>query len=134
MNDDAIIVFDGVCVLCSRWTRFVLRFDHARHFRLAAMQTEAGRTLLRSNGLDPDDPSTFIVIDSGRAYTESSAVLHVLSHFGWPWRVLASVLRLLPRALRDAGYRLIARHRYQWFGRAELCVIPVPEQRARFLE
>ena len=134
MPDDAIIVFDGVCVLCSRWTRFVLRFDHAHHFRLAAMQTDAGRELLRSNGLDPDDPSTFIVIDGGRAYTESAALVQVLSRFSWPWRLVAGMLRVVPRAVRDAGYRMIARNRYAWFGRKELCLIPVPEQRARFVE
>ena len=134
MADDAIIVFDGVCVLCSRWTRFVLRFDRARHFRLAAMQTQAGRDLLRGNGLDPDDPSTFVVIDDGKAYTESTALLQVLSRFAWPWRLIAAMLRVLPRSLRDAGYRMIARNRYQWFGRTALCVVPVPEQRTRFIE
>lgn len=134
MSTDAVIVFDGVCVLCSRWTRFVLRFDHARHFRLAAMQTPSGRDILAAHGLDPDDPSTFIVIDAGRAYTESTALLHVLSRFGLPWRAFAAVLRCLPRAWRDRGYRVIARNRYAWFGRGDLCVIPVPEQRARFIE
>ena len=134
MADDAVIVFDGVCVLCSRWTRFVLRFDRDQHFRLAAMQTQAGRRILADHGLDPDDPSTFIVIDGGHAYTESAAVLHALSRFSWPWRFVAAVLRFVPRALRDTAYRMIARNRYAWFGRKELCVIPVPEQRARFIE
>ena len=134
MSTEAVIVFDGVCVLCSRWTRFVLRFDHARHFRLAAMQTRAGRDILAAHGLDPDDPSTFIVIDAGRAYTESAALLHVLSRFGLFWRACAVALRCLPRAWRDGGYRVIARNRYRWFGRKDVCVIPVPEQRARFIE
>lgn len=134
MSDEAVIVFDGVCVLCSRWTRFVLRFDHGRRFRLAAMQTESGRRILAAHGLDPDDPASFIVIDGGRAYIDSAALIHVLSQFAFGWRVLAAGLRLLPRTLRDAGYRTIARNRHAWFGRRELCVIPVPSQRERFIE
>lgn len=134
MSADAVIVFDGVCVLCSRWTRFVLRFDHHQHFQLAAMQTEAGRSILAAHGLDPLDPSTFIVVDAGVAYIESDALIHVLTRFGGVWRVAAGALRLLPRRWRDGGYRVIARNRYRWFGRKELCVIPVPAQRARFIE
>jgi predicted DCC family thiol-disulfide oxidoreductase YuxK len=133
MSTEAVIVFDGVCVLCSRWTRFVLRFDRAHHFRLAAMQTEAGRRILSAHGLDPDDPSTFIVIDEASAYTESTALIHVLRRIGGAWRLVAAVLHLCPRPLRDAAYRTIARNRYRWFGRKDLCVVPVPEQRDRFL-
>ena len=134
MSDDAVIVFDGACVLCSGWTRFVVRVDRHGVFRLAAMQTEAGRHLLATHGLDPNDPSSFIVVDGGRLYTESAALLHALSRFGSGWRVLAAMLRVVPASWRDAAYRVIARNRYGWFGRKDVCVIPVLEQRARFIE
>ena len=134
MSDDPVIVFDGACVLCSGWTRFVLRVDRRGVFRLAAMQTDAGRRLLAAHGLDPADPNSFIVVDGGRVHTESAALLHVLSRFGAGWRVLATVLRVVPAPLRDAVYRIIARNRYRWFRRKAVCVIPVPEQRARFIE
>lgn len=65
---DSIIVFDGVCVLCSRWVGFVLRRDRAGRFKFAAMQTPTGRELLTKHGIDADDPLTFLVIEDGNRY------------------------------------------------------------------
>lgn len=129
----AIIVFDGSCVLCSRWTRFVLRYDRKAHFQLAAMQSEAGRQLLQQNGLDPDDPASFVVVEGAQSWRDSSALLKVLRHCGWFWRAIAGVARLCPCFVRDAGYRLIARNRYRWFGQQAVCVLPNPEQADRFI-
>lgn len=130
----AIIVFDGTCVLCSRWTRFVLRFDRQAHFHLAAMQTATGRRLLLEHGLDPDDPNSFLVIDQARSWQDSAALIQVLRHCGWYWRWIGKLLWLCPKPLRDAAYRLVARHRYRWFGRQSLCVLPDAEQSRRFLD
>jgi predicted DCC family thiol-disulfide oxidoreductase YuxK len=129
----AIIVFDGSCVLCSRWTRFVLRFDRQAHFHLAAMQTEIGRQLMLAHGLDPDNPASFVVVDNGHALRDSAALLHVLRHCGWFWRGIGGLLRVVPRSWRDAGYRLIANKRYQWFGQHAVCIIPDMRQQQRFL-
>lgn len=60
---DSIIVFDGVCVLCSRWVDFVLRRDGQGRFKFAAMQTASGRSLLIEHGIDPDDPLSFLLLD-----------------------------------------------------------------------
>jgi predicted DCC family thiol-disulfide oxidoreductase YuxK len=131
-DGEAVVVFDGVCVLCSGWVDFLLRHDRRGQFRFAAMQTEAGRALLAGSGLDPDDPLSFLLIDSKGAHTDSDAVLAILARVGWPWRV-AGVFRLLPRALRDRGYRWLARNRYRWFGKKEACYLPDAETRHRFL-
>ena len=130
----AIIVFDGVCVLCAGWTRFVLRFDHRQRFQLAAMQTNTGARILAAEGLDPADPSTFVVLDLGRSYRDSDALIHVLRHCGIGWRGIAGLLRWLPRRWRDAAYRYIARNRYRWFGQRDVCVMPDPRHRHRFLQ
>jgi len=128
-----VIVFDGVCVLCSRWVGFLLRFDHAGRYRFAAMQGAHGRRLLAQHGLDPDDPMSFLLLEGGRAWTDSDAILEVLRGLGGPWR-LAAALRILPRRWRDAGYRALARNRYRWFGKHDACYLPAPEQAARFLD
>lgn len=129
----AIVVFDGVCHLCSGWVRFLLRRDRARQFRFAAMQSVAGRALLAAHGLDPDDPVSFLLVTEQRALTDSDAILAVLRRLGGLWRI-TGVLRLLPRFVRDPLYRLIARHRYRLFGRREQCWLPNAEHRDRFLE
>ncbi len=131
--DSAVIVFDGVCALCSRWVRFLLRFDRAGRYRFAAMQGEHGRDLLALHGLDPDDPLSFLLVENGTAYTDTDAIVRVVSGLGGAWR-LAGVARWLPRRLRDAAYRWLARNRYRWFGRHDSCFLPTPEQRGRFLE
>jgi predicted DCC family thiol-disulfide oxidoreductase YuxK len=128
-----IIVFDGVCVLCSRWVDFVLAHDHDRQFQLAAMQTASGRVLLQQHGLDPDSPASFLLLDDAVAYTDSTAILRVLNHFSQPWRIVAALASWIPRSWRDAGYRVIARNRYRWFGRHPVCAVPDPQQADRFL-
>ncbi len=126
-----VIVFDGVCVLCNGWVRFLLKHDRAGRYRFAAMQSDAGRALLAGHGLDPDDPASFLLVDGDDAWTDSDAIGRVLTGLGGMWR-LAGVIAWVPRFLRDPFYRWIARNRYRLFG-TTACHVPTEEQRARFL-
>jgi predicted DCC family thiol-disulfide oxidoreductase YuxK len=130
-NDGPVIVFDGVCVLCNGWVRFLLKHDRVGRYRFAAMQSEAGRVLLAGHGLDPDDPASFLLVDSAQAWTDSDAIRRVLTGLGGLWR-LAGVIAVVPRVVRDPLYRRIARNRYRLFGTTE-CRVPTEEERARFL-
>ncbi|WP_447782386.1 thiol-disulfide oxidoreductase DCC family protein [Stenotrophomonas riyadhensis] len=129
----AVIVFDGVCALCNRWVRFLLRFDRKGRYRFAAMQGAQGSVLLRAHGLDPQDPMSFLLLDEQGAWTDTDAILRVLAGLGGGWR-LTGALRVLPRSWRDGAYRVLARNRYRWFGRHDGCYLPAPEQAARFLD
>lgn len=133
IENEPVIVFDGVCLLCSRWVRFVLRHDRSGRIRFASMQSANGRALLERFGLDPDDPLSLLYIVDGHGFHDSDAILRVLASFGGAWR-LTAVFRLLPRALRDVLYRWLARNRYRWFGRSDQCFVPAPDQAARFLD
>jgi predicted DCC family thiol-disulfide oxidoreductase YuxK len=119
-------------VLCSSWVTFLLR--HAEHgrFRFSTTQSAAGRALLEAHGVDADNPSTFLFLEGGRAYTESDAVIRMLRAFGGAWRV-AALGRVLPRRIRDAVYRWVARNRYRWFGRRQHCFFPSAADRDLFL-
>ncbi|HYD37508.1 MAG TPA: thiol-disulfide oxidoreductase DCC family protein [Allosphingosinicella sp.] len=127
-----VVVFDGLCPLCSANARFILKHDRRRCFRLASMQSEAGRALFRRFGIDPDDPETLILVDGDRVLRDSDAVLAIWSGLGWPWRAAAAV-RIVPAALRDRLYRWVARNRYRLFGRRQACWLPEPELADRFL-
>ena len=129
----AVIVFDGVCVLCNGWVHFLLRHDRQGRYRFAAMQSPGGRALLAGHGLDPDDPASFLLVDAQRAWTDTEAIVRVVSGLGGFWRAVRLVL-LLPRPVRDRIYRLVARNRYRWFGRREACLVPAAEQRGRFVD
>ncbi|MCA8831222.1 thiol-disulfide oxidoreductase DCC family protein [Hymenobacter pini] len=130
----AIILFDGVCNLCNGFVQFIIRHDAAGRFRFAALQSEEGQAILRQYQLPtPTEPDSVVLVMGGQAYTHSAAALHILRGLGGGWWWLAGLGLLVPRRLRDAVYRLIARHRYRWFGRQEACWLPTPELRARFL-
>lgn len=127
-----IIVFDGECVLCSANAQFVLKYDRAGRFRLAAMQGEAGAALMARHGINPADPETFIVVDGDKVTRNSDAALMIAAGMGWPWKA-AKVFWIIPRGLRDAIYGLVARKRYRIFGRRETCWMPDAKQAERVL-
>jgi predicted DCC family thiol-disulfide oxidoreductase YuxK len=118
-----IIVFDGMCNLCSGGARLLQRPKGSPRFALVPMQTVEGRAILAEHGLDPDDPATFLVLDGGRRYTEADAWIHVAATLrGFAW--LTNAARMAPRPWRNALYRVIARNRYRWFGRRSKCYLP----------
>jgi predicted DCC family thiol-disulfide oxidoreductase YuxK len=127
-----LIVFDGECVLCSANARFVLRRDRRRRFRLTTAQSPLGAALYRHFGLRADEEGTILVLRDGRLLTDSEAVIAIPAGLGWPWRA-AAALRIVPRPLRDALYRLVARNRFRWFGRRDTCWVPAPADAGRIL-
>jgi predicted DCC family thiol-disulfide oxidoreductase YuxK len=133
----AIVLFDGVCNLCDAFVQFVIDHDRVNRFVFASLQSAEGRALLGSVGAQDavreGEPDSVVLVEGGRAYVRSTAVLRIARGLGWPWRA-AVVFFALPRPLRDAAYRFVARHRYRWFGKKEACRVPTPELRARFLE
>jgi predicted DCC family thiol-disulfide oxidoreductase YuxK len=130
--DDDIILYDGVCVFCSRWIRFIAARDVKSLFRFTAIQSDYGGRLARAFGIDPADPDTNAVIHGGVACFKSDAALTVLSNLpGWRW---ARVLRAVPKPLRDAVYNLVARNRYRIFGKYEVCFLGDAAFRNRVLE
>ena len=128
---DGLILFDGVCVLCARWVRFVIERDPERQFRFMAIQSEQGRGLATRFGIDPDAPQTNAVVWSGCIHFKSDAALTVLERLRG-MRPLG-LLKAAPRRLRDPAYDLIALNRYAIFGRTDVCMVPAPEDRSRFL-
>ena len=115
-----LILFDGVCVLCSRGCSFVSKRDRRGFFRFVPMQLAEGRALAEQIGINPDRPNSFAFVANGRAYVKSEAVLRIareLPHWQWTW-----LFHLIPRVIRDATYDLVARNRYRRFGRRDACL------------
>jgi predicted DCC family thiol-disulfide oxidoreductase YuxK len=130
--DDDVILFDGVCVFCSRWVHFVATRDVDRRFRFTTIQSPYGARLAQALGIDPDDPDTNAVVHGGKAYLRSDGALTVLSTLsGWRW---ARALRWVPKPLRDAVYGLVARNRYRIFGKYDACMVPDADLRSRVIE
>jgi predicted DCC family thiol-disulfide oxidoreductase YuxK len=130
--DDDVILYDGVCVFCSRWIRFVASRDVARRFRFTAIQSDYGTRMAQALGIDPEDPDTNAVVHGGAAHFKSEGALTTLSLLpGWRW---TRVFLWVPGPLRDAVYNLVARNRYRIFGKYDECFVPDAEFRARVME
>ena len=141
MSDAAhpIILYDGVCGLCDRFTQFVLKRDTRDLFRFASLQSEFAAQVLRAYGINPQQLDTVYVIvnfkqPDQQLLARSDAAIFVLRQLGGIWRVVALGLRILPRLLRDAAYNFVARNRYRWFGKYESCSLPDPNLRHKFLD
>ena len=132
--DDDVILYDGVCVFCSRWVRFVATRDVARRFRFTPIQSGYGTRLAQAFGINPEDPDTNAVIHGGVAYFKSDAALTVLGAlpgWGWGW---TRTLFAVPKPMRDAVYSVVAQNRYRIFGKYQQCFVPDADMRARVLE
>ena len=133
-QDRPIILFDGVCNLCNGFVRFVIARDPVGRFRFAPLQSDVARRLLgQPNAAGGAVPASFVLLEGDRVFRQSTAALRIARNLGLPWR-LAYGLVVLPRPLRDWVYDIVARHRYQWFGQRDVCMVPTPDLRARFLE
>lgn len=126
-----LIVFDGTCIFCSGFARFVARWDRTERFRFVTAHSALGRSLYLAHGLDPDVMATNIVILDGRAHVKTAAFAAAMRALGWPWRGLA-MLDWIPRRISDPAYDWIARNRYR-LGR-QVCVMPSAKLKARLIE
>jgi predicted DCC family thiol-disulfide oxidoreductase YuxK len=133
-----LVLYDGVCGLCNALVQFLLPRDRRRLFDYASLQSATGRSWLSRFGKVPDDLDTFAVVtnyrrDSPAILIKAQGALFVASMLGQPWRS-ATMLRIFPWALLNAGYDLIARYRYRIFGRSDVCVPPPATERERFID
>jgi predicted DCC family thiol-disulfide oxidoreductase YuxK len=128
----AVVVFDGECAFCNRWVDFLLRFDRKDVFRFTARQTPSGAAFSREAGLPQGGVGSIVLVEDKTIRVRSDAVLRMLSLLGFPFSI-AAIFRVIPAALRDAVYDVIARHRIRWFGRTQTCRLPAPAEQHRFI-
>jgi predicted DCC family thiol-disulfide oxidoreductase YuxK len=128
----AIILFDGHCNLCSRSVQRLIQLDPHDRLRFASLQSAIGQHYLRAFGV-PTDIDSFVMIDGGRAWLQSDAVLRIGQRLGGVWKPLATIARIVPPPVRNYMYAYLARHRYGWFGKTDSCWVPTPALQRRFL-
>jgi predicted DCC family thiol-disulfide oxidoreductase YuxK len=128
-----VILFDGVCNLCSSSVQFVLKRDKRNKFLFGSLQGNYGQQMLRKYNLPQNEFNSFMLLEGEQLYTKSSGALRMLKHLGGAWRLLYAFI-IVPKFIRDAVYYFIAHNRYKWFGKKEACWLPKPEWKQRFLE
>ncbi len=148
IDNKYLVIFDGVCNLCHGAVNFIIQRDPAAKFIFLPMQSDLATEILTVYGLSngqlhtatrtklASDSSlasdTLVLIKNGRCYVRSNAALQIAIELGGCWS-LCNVLRILPRPIRDWGYRIIARNRYAIWGRTPDCIVPTAATRSRFI-
>jgi predicted DCC family thiol-disulfide oxidoreductase YuxK len=136
MNKDVskkIVLFDGVCNLCSNSVQFILKRDKKNQFLFGSLQGNAGQEYLAKFNLPANTFNSFMLVEEDTLYTKSTGALRMLKHLGGSWSLLYAFI-IVPRFVRDAVYDWIAGNRYKWFGKKDECWIPTPALKAKFLE
>lgn len=127
-----VVLFDGECNFCNSSVQFIIKRDPSAHFLFSSLQSETGEKLVKQYRI-PDDVDSLVLIENGKAYTKSSAALHIAKKLDGLWHLFFLFI-LVPKKIRDGAYDYFARNRHRWFGRnEESCMLPPPEVRKRFI-
>ena len=129
-----IVLFDGVCNLCNGSVQFILEHEPSPLFHFASLQSETGKELLQRYGIPPDFNDAVIYFENGKMNQGSTAALKIGQRLKFPWAMISSVGLLVPKFIRDWVYNQIGKHRYQWFGKKDVCMVPTKELKARFYD
>jgi len=130
--DGPILLFDGVCNLCSGSVQFVLKRNKKGNVRFASLQSEFGVNALKSSKLPSDYLNSLVLLENGKTYVKSDAALRLAKHLNGLWK-LTSIFLIIPKFVRNPVYNWIASNRYKWFGKKETCWIPEAKWKGRFL-
>lgn len=130
---DNVILFDGVCNLCNFFVQFVIERDKKNLFKFASLQSNYGKDLLSRFGKDNSQFESVVLFNGVNIFTESTAALIILKKLGSGWQLMY-IFIVLPKFLRDAVYRFVARNRYRWFGKKDYCMVPTEDLKNKFIE
>ncbi len=133
MAESAIIFFDGVCNLCNGAVQFIIKRDHREAFKFASLQSDFAKETLSGSALKVTHGDSLVLLENGKLYEQSTAVLRIAKKLPGLWPLLYAFI-IVPPFLRNAIYRWVARHRYQWFGKQNQCWVPTPALKSRFLD
>jgi predicted DCC family thiol-disulfide oxidoreductase YuxK len=133
MSADSVILFDGLCNLCSGSVQFVIKHDKNNRFKFASLQSDKGMEILNRFSLPTKQYDSFVLIENNQAFTRSTAALKVCRHLSGPIRLLYGFI-IVPVFIRDALYNFIAANRYKWFGKKDSCMLPTPALKEKFLD
>jgi len=128
-----VVLFDGVCNLCSGFVQFLIPRDPERTFAFASLQSDVATELLEDRPVDADALESIVLVEGEDVYVKSSAVLRIAYHLGGVYRLLWPT-RVFPRRFRDWWYDFVANRRYRWFGKKDRCMIPDEDVSDRFLD
>ena len=135
MNEisEPILLFDGVCNLCSSSVQFVLIHNKKENVKFASLQSEFASNALSNSNLPADYLNSLVLLEDGKTYVKSDAALRLAKHLNGLWK-LGSIFLIVPKFIRNPVYGWVAKNRYRWYGKKDVCWIPEPKWKSRFLD
>ncbi len=116
-----IIFVDGYCVLCSRFTQYILKRDKEEYFRFSTIQKNSA--FLHGHRFNSEELSqTVVLLKEGNFYTHSDVAIKVFEKLS---PIKARFLTYVPKPIRNIGYNLISKVRYRVFGKKESCELSI---------
>ncbi len=132
-SNKKVVLFDGVCNLCSSSVQFIIKHDKKNQFLFGSLQGDAGQHYLKKFKLPATVFNSFMMVEDETLYTRSTAALRMLKHLGGTWSFLYGFI-IVPPFIRDGIYNLVAKNRYKWFGKEDACWVPTPALKVKFLD
>lgn len=132
-ENNNILLFDGVCNLCNNAVQFVIKHDKKAKIKFASLQSNFGQKILIDNNLPSDNLNSFVYLKNNRYYIKSTAALHLMKDLGSGWQLLFGFI-IIPQFIRDAVYSIVAKNRYKWFGKQDVCIMHSEFLKSRFIE
>lgn len=133
LDNKSVILFDGICNLCNNSVQFIIKRDKKHHFLFSSLQSDAAQAILLQFQLNNSELKSIILVEDGHEYQKSTAILKIVRKLSGLWK-LTYVFILIPKFIRDFIYDKIAKNRYRWFGKKEICMVPTKELKMLFLE
>ena len=131
--EQSIILFDGVCNLCNGFVQFAIKRNRKKTLYFSSLQSEFSQKILRESGMKSDYIDSLVFYKSGKLFTKSGAALRIAKELDGLWP-MTYLLIVIPYPIRDFIYGFIAKYRYKWFGKKDVCMVPSTETRDRFLQ
>ncbi len=128
----SVVLFDGVCNLCNGSVNWLIDHDKKNQFQFASLQSDYGKKVVAQFNLKGDYLDTVLLLEDGKVYMRSEAVLRIGKKLGGGYSLLYGFV-IIPAFVRDFFYNIVARNRYRWFGKQDACRMPTPELKANFL-
>lgn len=128
----AIVFYDGSCGFCQASVQFVLRYNTDQNLYFAPLESGVLEAVVPPEKIPAPLPDSILFYEHGKLLTESEAILHIARYLKFPFSLFSN-FRFIPLSFRNFVYRFIARHRYKIAGQREVCMLPSPEQRRRFI-
>lgn len=126
-----LFIFDGVCNLCHGSVQFLLKHDKRQILSFTSNESETAKAIFQQFRVNPSEVDSVMFLENGRLYAYSDAIITSFRHLRFPWKLL-SYFGFIPKSVRNGLYKFIARNRYSWFGKKEVCPMPDPKVMERF--